>query len=111
MNLDSEHRKQDQVWIIRVDGEVDLYSSPAMRQELKKAIKAKVKAVLIDLSAVDYMDSSGVATLIEALQALKKSKNRLALVGAAQPVMQVLKFAKLDQVFDLFDTIEEAITG
>lgn len=95
--------------VIKAQGEVDLYSSPQLRKELKKQIKARAKLVVVDLSGVDYMDSSGVATLIEGLQGLGKVGGHLKLAGLNDSVMQVLKFVHLDKVFEIVDTASEAL--
>ncbi len=101
--------KAGKVPVISVAGEVDLYSSPDLRKELKKHIKKKHKLLVIDLAGVEYMDSSGVATLIEGHQGLAKVGGRLRLAGLTPAVMQVLKFVHLEKVFDIVGDVEEAI--
>ena len=111
MSLDIQVEKSDLATVISVRGEVDLYSSPALRQEIKRQLKKKPEVLVVELSRVEYMDSSGVATLVEGLKNLTKKGGRLKLAGLTQPVVQIFKFAHLDKVFDIYDRLEEALEG
>jgi anti-sigma B factor antagonist len=91
--------------LITASGDVDLYSSPQLRQVVLKASKSRCAAVGVNLNAVTYMDSSGVATLVEGLKECGKKKNAFVLVAPSQAVMKVLQLARLDSVFDIRDTL------
>ncbi len=93
--------------VVALSGEVDLKFSPEAREQILTLLK-KNKHVLVDLSAVSYIDSSGVASLVEGLQYANKNSLRFGLVGASRAAMQVLQLAKLDQVFTIYDSINEA---
>ena len=67
--------------------------------------------VLVDLSAVTYIDSSGVASLVEALQASRKKGTQFALAAASEPARRVLELARLDRVFTMHDTVEDALNA
>jgi anti-sigma B factor antagonist len=94
--------------IVVLKGDVDLESSPAAREILLKTVDGAGR-VLVDLSSVTYIDSSGVASLVEALQASKRNGGRFALVAASEPTRRVLELARLDTVFTLYATVEEGI--
>ena len=96
------------VSIVVLKGDVDLESSPAAREILLKTINGADR-VLVDLSAVNYIDSSGVASLVEALQASKKDQTQFALAAVSEPTRRVLELARLDKVFTMHDTVDEAI--
>lgn len=81
-------------------GEVDLESSPAAREALLGVLK-KGRALAVDLSAVRYMDSSGVASLVEALQQARERKLDFSLVQVSEPVRKLLRLARLDKVFTI----------
>jgi len=87
--------------IIAVEGEVDLYSSPELRKAVLKAVPKSGGGLAIDLGGVSYMDSSGVATLVEGLRSAKKHDKSFVLVGPSSAVMKVLELARLDRVFDV----------
>jgi anti-sigma B factor antagonist len=83
-----------------LSGDVDMHSSPGARAAILDALKTG-RGLLVDLSAVSYMDSSGVASLVEGYQSARKLGLRFGLVAVSSPVMSVLKLARLDTVFPL----------
>lgn len=81
-------------------GEIDLEHSPAARKALLAAFDRK-KSVIADLQAVTYIDSSGVASLVEAYQKAQQVKQSFALVRVSESAMKVLALARLDKVFTI----------
>lgn len=106
--LEINTKNEDSVTIVSIEGEVDLYSSPKLRTVLLELTKSKKKAVVVDLNNVRYMDSSGVATLVEALQQIGKYKGKLKLANLRDAVKDVFELSRLDKVFDIYENIEEA---
>jgi anti-sigma B factor antagonist len=100
--------KKQTASIVVLKGDVDLESSPAAREVLLKSVEGAGK-VLVDLSSVTYIDSSGVASLVEALQAAKRNGGRFALVAASDPTRRVLELARLDKVFTIYTTVDEGL--
>ena len=86
---------------IKVEGEVDLSSSPELRTAILKAMPKGKGMVAVDLSGVPYMDSSGVATLVEGLKSVGKQGADFVLVSPSAAVMKVLQLSRLDTVFDI----------
>ncbi len=107
-----KHRinERDGVAIVALEGDVDLQSSPEARQILLGCVAGNLP-VLVDLSNVGYIDSSGVASLVESLQKSRKSGGHFALVSVSETALKVLKLARLDKVFTIFDTLEDGIKG
>ena len=96
--------------VVAFTGEVDLESSPAAREILLKCLESTSK-VIVDLSEVTYIDSSGVASLVEALQAAKKNGSQFALATVSEPTRRVLELARLDKVFTLYDSVDEGLNA
>jgi len=92
--------------VISLSGEIDLNESPNVRKQILNLIK-KDSNLLIDLSAVEYIDSSGVASLVEGLQTSRTMKLNFALLGVSESAMQVLQLARLDTVFTIYGSLEE----
>ena len=109
--MDVNTDRRDDHSVVSVTGEVDLYSSPGMREALLACIAKKTPMVLVELSGVSYMDSSGIATLVEALQQMRDQSGRLVLVGLQQRVREVFELARLQSVFEMADTVEAALSG
>lgn len=101
MPLKITQTEQDGRYVIKVAGEVDLYSSPELRSAVVKAIPATEGAVCVDLSEVPYMDSSGVATLVEGLKTAGHAKRAFILLSPSTSVMKVLQLSRLDSVFQI----------
>lgn len=100
---------KDGAVIVAPEGDVDLSRSPVLRTSLKQALTAKPSRLVIDLGLVDYMDSSGVATLVEALQIARKSGTKMVLCGMKDRVRSIFEIARLDTVFTIAATREAAM--
>jgi len=88
---------------LRVSGEVNIHTSPQLRDRLKPLLNAQTRELHVDLSGVDFMDSAGIATLVEGLQWSRASGGRFVLSGLTDSVRDVFALAKLDTVFDIQD--------
>ena len=95
--------------VVAVQGEVDLYSSPKLRHEIFDWAQKKMLSLIVDLGAVTYMDSSGIATLVEGLQLATKYGGRFAIARPGPSIQEVLRFAHLDKIFPIFSSVEEAL--
>ncbi len=100
--------EKDSYMVIALSGDVDLYYSPQAREQILRQVNDK-RSVLIDLSAVDYMDSSGVASLVEAFQIANKNQLEFSLISVSETVMQVLQLSRLDHVFPIHNSVSEYI--
>lgn len=105
--IDIETR--DGATIVRPNGEVDLARSPTLRSTLGQVIADGPGRLVLDLSQVDYMDSSGVATLVEALQQCRTRQTALVLSGLQARVRSVFEIAKLDSVFTIRTDLDAAL--
>ena len=109
-SMDVQTRKAQAALIIDLRGQVDLFSSPKMRSAILEAINSKqVSRVAINLTEVSYIDSSGVASLVEGLQMARSKSCRLVLFGMQQGAREVLELARLDKIFDIRVTEQEAL--
>jgi anti-sigma B factor antagonist len=101
MGLTVEKQETESGVLIRVAGEVDLYSSPELRKAILKSVPSGDGEMGIELSAVTYIDSSGVATLVEGLRSARKKGVGFVLITPSPAVLQVLELARLDSVFEV----------
>lgn len=94
--------------VLELEGDVDLSCSPEARKQILQHLNAG-HDLLVDLSAVSYIDSSGVASLVEGYQTAKKRELRFGLVGVSIAAMSVLQLARLDRVFPIHATVAERL--
>lgn len=96
-----EVTRTEDATLIEVEGEVDLYSSPELRKAVLKEVPKADAAVEVHLGGVSYMDSSGVATLVEGLRSAKQHDTSFTLVAPSSAVLKVLELSRLDRVFEV----------
>ena len=106
--MEHEIKEESGAIIVSFSGDVDLESSPDARKILLECV-GKHKPVLVDLSKVGYIDSSGVASLVESLQSARKKGSDLLLVAVSEGALRVLQLARLDKVFTICDSIEDGL--
>jgi len=102
-------RNLNNVAVIDCSGDVDLYSSTRLREALLTAIRSEGPNVLVNMTGVSYIDSSGIATLVEGLQLSRQTKTRFGLFGLRSNARSVLELARLHKVFNLFENEQEAL--
>ncbi len=95
--------------LLAVEGQVDMHTSPELRGKLRETLERKASPIVVDLTKVGFIDSSGLATLIEALQAVGKYGGRLRLFGLSPAVKNLFKLSNLISIFDIRDTREDAV--
>jgi anti-sigma B factor antagonist len=103
-------RRNDKVTIFDVTGDIDLANSPEVRKALLKELKElKTPRVVMNLSKVRYIDSSGVASLVEGLKASRDSGSRFILYGLSTSAREVLQLSRLLKIFEVYDDEESAL--
>jgi anti-sigma B factor antagonist len=103
-------RTEGETTIVALSGDVDLENSPQVRSVLLDSVRDK-GAVLVEMSDVSYIDSSGIASLVEAYQSARRASTLFALVAVSDAAMRVLELARLDQVFSIHASVSEALAN
>jgi anti-sigma B factor antagonist len=94
--------------VVEVEGDVDLGTSPQLRRTLFDTLSAAPRTAL-NLAAIRYIDSSGIATLIEVLRHSQQQKREFVLFGLSPQVLQVFRLTHVIRIFQVFDTEQEAL--
>ena len=94
--------------VVEVDGDVDLGTSPVFRHALLDALPHAARVVL-NLTAIRYIDSSGIATLIEVLKHSQRLKMQFVLFGLSPAVQEVFRLTHVSRIFSIFQTEQEAL--
>jgi len=96
---------------VLIQGDIDMSSSNQVRAHLLELFQKNIKTVVVDLSGVSYIDSSGIATLVEGLQWSHANKTKFRLTRMTPMVKDVFEIARLLTVFEVFKSNEEALDG
>jgi anti-sigma B factor antagonist len=99
------------VYIVTLKGDVDMSTSPQVRDALVPLWRKDVQRIVVDLAQVPYMDSSGIATLIEALKSSQKHGFRLVLAGLTPAVEAAFELAHLRDIFEIVSSVEPMMSG
>ena len=99
---------QGDIHVLELSGELAYHSSPELREKLGELTAKQAPKILVNLSGIDYMDSSGIATFVEAFQKAKRYQGRLILAELTATVRGVFEIAKLDSIFEITPTVAEA---
>ena len=97
--------------VLPLEGEIDLHVSPRIALSLAQMVKKKPDKLVIDLSKVSYIDSSGLAVLIEAMQSVEEYGGKFAIAGMQETVRSIFEIARLDQVFRIFPDVNSALAA
>jgi anti-sigma B factor antagonist len=95
--------------VLQLEGEIDLHVSPEVAESLRTIVATKPKVVVIDLGKVTYLDSSGLAVLIEGMQKVQEYGGKFAVASVQESVQHIFEIARLDQVFQIFPDVDAAL--
>lgn len=105
-------REVEKTTILDVSGDIDLANSPAVRKALLREVREKrTPRVVMNLTKVRYIDSSGVASLVEGLKASRDVGSRFILFGLSTTAREVLQLSRLLKIFEVYDNEEQALAG
>jgi anti-sigma B factor antagonist len=99
------------VHLVRVSGEIDVATSPALRERLQPTAGSSVPVQIVDLSEVTFLDSTGLGVLVGALKRRREAGGVLRLVIAEPRILRIFEITGLVDVFSIFPSVEEALTA
>ena len=98
-------RMESEYAVVSLEGSFDLHNSGQARRLILGCLQNS-KPTLVDLNQVEYIDSSGVASLVEGFQIARERKLDFGLISGNENVMEVLKLARLDRVFPIYSSVQ-----
>jgi anti-sigma B factor antagonist len=101
--------RKDRSDVLPLKGEIDLHVSPSVTASLNAVIENKPRRFVVDLSEVTYIDSAGLAALIEAMQKVEGYGGKFLLAGLQETVRSIFEISRLDQVFQIFPDANAAL--
>lgn len=107
--MEINSRERDNVVILDISGEVDLYYASAIVKMINKFCEDKTQNIIINLKDVTYIDSSGIGALISSLLRFKEHKKEMKIINVFAAVKKVFELTNLTSIFDIYENEEEAI--
>lgn len=107
----TEEDLDERTHVIAVRGEIHVTTAPEFSRRLNEAIARGKTSVVLDLSAVEFIDSTGLSVLLNGLRRVTRAQGRLALVCANPTVLRLFEITKLDTTFDIRSSREDAIAA
>ncbi len=108
MDLRIESSKRDGTAILGLRGEVDVYTAPKLKSSLIDLVDEGSYDIVVDLSEVDFIDSSGLGVLVGGLKRVKSHEGSISLVCSQENILKIFRITGLNKVFPIYSSLEEA---
>ncbi len=89
---------------------IDALNSPELKAEFLALCRSGIKLLIIDLSQVEYCDSSGLSSLLFCKRRMKENNGDVVLVGVKDKILNLMRIARIDSVFNFSNSVEEALS-
>ncbi|MCB1147226.1 MAG: STAS domain-containing protein [Leptospiraceae bacterium] len=107
--MEISQRDRDSIIILDIQGEIDLYNAPEIKDTIQRLIEQQKYNIIINLEKVSYIDSSGIGALISSLSNLKKYQGGLKIINVYASVKKVFELTKLTSFFEIYESEDEAV--
>ncbi|HEY2795312.1 MAG TPA: STAS domain-containing protein, partial [Micromonosporaceae bacterium] len=97
--------------VLEIGGEIDVYTAPSLRSKIIALVEAGTKVLIVDLSHVEFLDSTGLGVLVGAQKRLRGVGGELGLVCDQERLLKIFRITGLDRVFSIYNSIESASAG
>lgn len=111
MRIETSLRHLDGIPVLDVTGEIDIYTTPQFKEAVSAAIDENKPAIIINMTQVTYMDSSGFGTLLSATKRLRPLDGALYLTGCNDSIQRMLQITRLNTIFGVYGTEDEALAA
>lgn len=108
-NLSIDVKREGQARVVTLAGEIDLRTSPTLHARLLEEVESRPQRIILDLSGVTYVDSSGVGTMVDVKRQTERRGGKMALVGLQSRVKAVFEVTRLDNFFEICDSLAQAL--
>jgi anti-sigma B factor antagonist len=109
--MELNNREQDGIVLLEINGEIDLYNAPEIKEFINHCIEEKKFRIIINLARVSYIDSSGIGALISSTSGLKKHNGGLKILHVSGSVRKVFELTKLMSFFEIYESEAEAMAS
>ena len=111
MDLTLATREEDGRAIVAVGGEIDVYTAPKLRDQITELVSAGSYNIVIDLEAVEFLDSTGLGVLVGGLKKVRAHDGSLELVCSQERLLKIFRITGLAKVFVIHDSIDPSVAS
>jgi anti-sigma B factor antagonist len=111
VNLKLGHYATDGIEVIDVQGEIDIYTAPRLRELLIDLVSQGSYQLIVNLDEVGFLDSTGLGVLVGGLRRVRAHNGSLDLVCTQQPILKIFRITGLTEVFGIYETVDQAIAA
>lgn len=111
MELSIATREVGEAVVVEVGGEVDVYTAPALDEVLTGVVAEGRSPLVVDLTAVDFLDSTGLGVLVKALKRIREHDGRLAVVASSERIAKIFRITGLDAAMGLVESVDAALAA
>ena len=111
MDLKLGHYARDGIEVIDVQGEIDIYTAPRLRELLINLVSEGNYQLVVNLGKVGFLDSTGLGVLAGGLRRVRAHDGSLELVCTQQPILKIFRITGLTEVFGVYQTVDQAIAA
>ena len=109
MELTVDSRQEGSRTVVVVNGEIDVYTAPSLRERLNELVTAGKHDLVVDMQGVDFLDSTGLGVLVGGLKRVRALDGSLQLVCGQEKILKVFRITGLTNVFPIHATLGEAL--
>ena len=107
LELELSTRSLGEYWVIKLKGEVDIYTAPRLREAIAEAVDEGHYKIVVDLEDIDFLDSTGLGVLVGGLKRVKPFEGEMAILCAQEKILRVFKITGLIKVFRIYSDESE----
>lgn len=108
MELDIKSERNNDVCAVTLEGEIDVYTAPRLKEELVSVVESGCPNVVVDMEKVGFIDSSGLGVLVSALRRARERDGVVRIVCTRDNILKIFRITGLDKVFPIYSEISEA---
>lgn len=110
MHLQVSTEQSGAATVVSAVGELDLHTAPMLQEHLDRAVQSQDGLIVVDLTAVDFMDSTGLSVIVSAVASMRPSGRELRVASSSDRITKVFTLTGIDQQVGIFETVAEAVT-
>ena len=111
MDLKLDHHTKDGIEVVDVEGEIDVYTAPRLRELLIDLVNKNNYQLVVNMEKVEFLDSTGLGVLVGGLKRVRAHDGGIDLVCTQGRILRIFRITGLSKVFNIFDTVDEAIAA